>query len=132
MSSRVDTPWKTVFRLAVLAALAWGGYELVVVRGVLRPAPAADAPVPEEVVREIHDRVAEEYRNDPCYLGVGPIVHRPRENRYRVDLLVDAGCAGQAKGMCQEVSELVARITRADVEVWAYTSSYAPLARYVP
>jgi hypothetical protein len=88
--------------------------------------------IPREELDQVRLTILDAYQHDRCFLELGPVHYRSREDRYRVDIVVADGCEEHAKTMCSEIADLVRERIGREAEVWAYTSSSEKITRYLP
>ena len=129
MSQRADPLWKTFFKVVMLGTLAWAAYEFVYVRGVLRSEPKTF--VAREVLDRVRDTILDAYADDVCFLELGPVHYRPKEDHYRVEFTVADQCAEKARRVCEDIANLVHDEVDDSVGVFAYNPAGNPVAKYV-
>jgi hypothetical protein len=115
--------------LLVIAGIAWASYEFVYVRGVLRSEPKVF--VPREVLDEVRDTILEAYEENVCFLELGPVHYRAREDHYRVEFTVADGCLPKARSMCQDIAHLLRDQVDDSVGVFAYDQAGNPIAKFL-
>ena len=87
--------------------------------------------MPKEVLDSIRKNILDAYAEDVCFLELGPVHYRPRENHYRVEFTVADECVHSAKAMAHDIATLVHDQVGNQVGAFAYNSAGNPLARYV-
>ena len=129
MAKRTNHPIKTLLLLGIVAGAAWAAYEFIHVRKVLKPEQRTF--VATEVLDSIRKNILDAYAEDVCFLELGPVHYRPREDHYRVEFTVADECVHSAMAMCQDIASLVHDQVGDQVGVFAYNTAGNPLARYV-
>jgi hypothetical protein len=131
MARRTNGPLKTMVLLALLGAAGYLTYDILVVKKVL--AGGAPAPTVSDGQRQrIREALLARLDKNPCFLELGPMVYRAREDRWRIDIQVSDGCIEEAKEVCRIAAETVRDDFRVDVSVWAFDGGGREIARFVP
>jgi len=129
VAARANHPLKTLFLLACLAGAAWLAYEFVYVRRIFHSEPA-----PEDVkamLDDLEDALLEAYESDTCILDIQRPVYRPRENHFRVNIVVDHGCVDDARNLCRRVAEFTKERVSGDVSVYAHDRGGVLMAKWI-
>jgi hypothetical protein len=127
---RVNPPLKSFLLFLAVLGLAWVAYEFVYVRKIFQ---GGEEVFIDEAQREmIRDKILERYASDPCFLELGSLLYRPKENSYRVEIRVGYGCSERARRICEEVSVLVGDTVEQKASVWALDSAGNVVAHFVP
>lgn len=127
MSKRTNHPLKTLFLLAVVGAVAWGAYEFLYVRGVLRgETTTIDV---DKTRQEVRTLILDAYRDDPCLEEVEGISYRANEQHFRIQITVNYECRDQAREMCRNIVSLAADAAEQSISVFAYNGAGTLMAR---
>ncbi len=131
MSSRVNPPWKSFLLFLVVGGVAWAGYEFLYVRRLLAGS-GQDGLLTQDQRDGIRERILARYADDACFENVrGNINWRVRDDYYRVEVIVADGCEQRARGLCEEVTELIEREYHVRSSVWAFDSGGRQVANAV-
>jgi hypothetical protein len=130
MGKRVNHPLKSLFQFALVAALAYGAWYVVVERKMLQGHP--EQMLTSEERDRIRDMILERFKDDRCFLELGEIVLRPKENLYRIELRVGYACEERARQICQEISDLVEDRFGRPTSAWARDDAGNEVAHHVP
>lgn len=131
MSTHVNPPWKSALQFAVIAALGWGAYEFLWVRKTFAGGGSRDT-LTSDQRDAIHGRLESLYQADPCFQGLrGNLNWRPRDDFYRVEIIVNDGCEERARELCREIAETLERDWRVTSSVWAFDPAGRQLASFV-
>ena len=129
MAKQTNHPLKTLVLLAIVAAVGWGAYEFVYVRGILRSEPTQfDVQDTREKVR---NAIFEELVSDPCLLSMDEISDRANEHHFRVRVTVTDECTEGARALCETIAEIGSRTTQHTFGVFAYDRGGNRVAKYV-
>jgi hypothetical protein len=132
MARRTNSPVKTTFLLIVLAGAGYLAYDLLVVRKVFDMG-SGHVSVDDGQRKEIRDALLARLDKNPCFLELGPMSFRAKEDRWRIDLTVADGCIGdEAQDVCRSAAEVVMDDFRLQVSVWAYDDSGREIAHFIP
>jgi hypothetical protein len=131
MSTHVNPVWKSCLQFAILAALAWAGYEFLWVRKIFASGGGSDS-LSADQRAAIREHVEETWGTDPCFDSVrGNVAWRPRDNFYRVEIIVSIGCEDRAKDLCRDIGKAIEERWKVPSSVWAFDSSGRQIASYV-
>lgn len=129
MSKRTNHPLKTLFLLAVVGAVAWGAYEFLYVRGILRmETTTVDVQETREKVRQL---ILDAYAKDLCLHDVDEISYRANENHFRIRITVSDECHERAREIAQDITELVSAEVDETVGVFAYDGAGNLIAKFL-
>jgi hypothetical protein len=129
-SSHVNHPAKSFALFVLVLVLAGLAYEFVHVRRIFDATP--EAFISGEMRETLRDRILERYTGDVCFLELGEILYRPKENAYRVEFRVADGCETRARRVCEEIAALVGDATEFRATVWALDGAGNTVAHFVP
>jgi hypothetical protein len=130
VSARVNHPLKSFILFLVVVGLGWLAYEFIYVRRIFEGEP--DVFVSQQEKNLLRDMILDRYEGDLCFLEIGQLLYRPKENLYRVELRVGDGCSDRAKRICEEISVLVDEAVQKPAAVWALDAAGNSVAHYVP
>lgn len=130
MSARVNHPLKSFLLFLLVCGIGYTAYHYIHVKGVLKMEKKSF--VPREQLDEVRTAVLKTFGTEECLLELGPVYFRPKENRYRIDLIVEDGFKDRAKVLCVEVAELVDDMIGREPEVNAFTTGHNLVTRYLP
>ena len=130
MSARVNHPLKSFLLFLVVCGVGYAGYHYIHVKGVLRMENKTY--VPGERLDEMRGLILETFGTEECLLELGPVHYRPKDDRYRVDLIIEDGYDDRARVLCQEVAEFVEEKMGRAPEVFAMTTGQNVVTRYLP
>jgi hypothetical protein len=131
LSTHVNPPWKSFLQFVVIAALGWAGYEFLWVRKIFAGGSSGDT-LTRDQRDAIHDRITTLYQSDGCFQSLrGSVNWRPRDNFYRVEIIVQDGCEERARELCRELANLLEREWQVMSSVWAYDGTGRQLASFV-
>ena len=130
MAKRVNHPLKSFALFLVVCGLGYVGYHYIHVKGVLRF--EREKFVERAKLDEVRAAVMENFGTEEALLELGPVYYRPKENRYRIDLILKDGFEDRAKVLVREVAELIEERIGRDPEVWALNTGLHTVTRYLP
>jgi hypothetical protein len=130
MSSRVNHPLKSLLLFALVGALGYGAWYAIVERKLLEGNPEQFLNTEER--DEVRDLILTRYREERCFLELGSLVYRPKENIYRIDFRVGYACDERAREMCQEISVMVEEAVGKRTTAWARDDAGNEVAHFVP
>ena len=121
MSRRTNHPLKTLFLLVVVGGVAWGAYEFLHVRGVLRgKTTTIDVNKTREAVRTL---ILDAYRDDLCLEEVEEISYRANEKHFRIRVVVKYECRDQAREMGKNIVSLADDAAEQSISVFVYDAA---------
>lgn len=131
MSTHVNPPWKSALQFLVLAGLAWAAYEFLWVRKIFASGGGSDSLTADERTA-IREHVEQTWQTDACFDSVrGNVAWRPRDNFYRVEIILSLGCEDRAKDLCREIATAIESRWKVPSSVWAFDSTGRQLASFV-
>ena len=83
----------------------------------------------DELVIDLHRLQGGE--GDDCFLELGPVHYRPKEDHYRVEFTVADHCVEKARGVCENIAHLVHDEVDDNVGVFAFNQAGNPVAQFV-
>ena len=129
MARRTNPPLKTLFLLALTALVAWGAYEFIHVRGILKGEPAQ---IDIQATRErVRSGILEAFEKDLCLITVDDISYRANEHHFRVRVTLSHECSGEARRMCEDIANAVTDQVDESLGVFAYDQAGNLLAKYL-
>ncbi len=131
MARRTNSPLKTTILLLMLGGAGYFAYEYLVVRKVLAGS-TGPVVVSTEQRQAIRDAILGRYEKDPCFVDLGPMSYRAKEDQWRVDFVVSDGCFDGARDLCHGIADLLIDQFRLTVSVWAYDGAGREVAHHVP
>jgi hypothetical protein len=131
LSTHVNPPWKSFVLFLVLVGLGWAAYEFLYVQRVLGGGSVGDTLTTDQ--RDaLRERIETQFEQDRCFQGVrGHINWRPRDDFYRIEIIVNQGCEDRARYLCREIADLVERTHQVPCSVWAFDDAGRQLAQHV-
>ena len=83
-------------------------------------------------VEELRERVVYAFQEDACFLEVrGNLNWRPREQRYRMEIVVGNDCEMQARKLCEDIAHFVQQTYNVPATVFAFDDAGREVARAV-
>ena len=129
MARRTNHPLKTLFLLAVLGGVAWGAYEFIYRRGILRhEATHLDV---EETRESVRTAIFAEFESDPCLVTLDEISYRANEDHFRVRVTVSHDCYDQAREICERIAAIGSSVTDQSFGVFAYDRGGNLLVKFI-
>ena len=129
MAQRTNHPLKTLLLLAILALVAWGAYEFLVVRGILKREPSQ---IDVQATRErVRSAILDAFAKDLCLLTVDDINYRANEDHYRIRVTLSHECSDQAREMCEEIVNAATGEVKESLGVFAYDQAGNLLGKYL-
>jgi len=129
MAQRTNSPLKTLFMLALFALAAWGAYEFIYVRGILRREPSK---IDIDATRErVRSAILDAFAKDLCLLTVDEVSYRANEEHFRVRITLSDQCSAEAREMCEEIVRTVTDQVDETLGVFAYDQAGNLVGKYI-
>jgi len=129
MSQRTNHPLKTLFLLAVVAAIGWGAYEFIYVRGILRP-ESSEIDV-QETRERLRTAILDAFETELCLKTVDEVSYRATENHYRIRITLGHDCVERARDLCVAVAASVTDQVDESLGVFAYDAAGNLMAKFI-
>lgn len=130
MSNRVNHPLKSFVLFLIVCGIGYAGYHYVHVKGVLRMEKKEF--VAGDKLDEVRSGILATFGEEACLLELGPVYYRPKDNRYRVDLIIEDGYRERAKALCLEVADYIEEMIGRKPQVFAMNTGHHVVARHIP
>ena len=127
---RSNHPLKSLFLFAVVGAAAYLAYDVIIARGMFRVEGRTF--LASEARDRVRERVLAVIGGHECFRELGPLTYRPRDDAYRLEIVVSDGCTEEVQTLCMEAADAVFDETGRDCQVWAINAVGSPVARYLP
>jgi len=128
MSNRVRHPAKSFAMLVGVCALAWFAYEnRDFFKGEKKDLLSQDRR------EELREAIISRFDSEAEFLGVqGDIAWRPREQRYRLNVVMDQNTELRtARRVCEDIAQMIMDATDTPATVFAYDDANRELGRAV-
>lgn len=130
MRRKSRSPWVSLALFLIVCSMGWVTWEY---RHELRWEEEERAP-DTELRDRVENIVLEEFNDEACFLDIrGRLSWRPREGRYRLDLLLEqtSECEGNAPGICRRIAKRIEQETECKATVVAFDPADRELGRCV-
>jgi hypothetical protein len=131
MARRTNSPLHTTILLLLLGGAGYMAYEYLYVRKILA-SEGGPARFAAEDRDQIRATILARFDHHVCFLELGQLVYRAKDDQWRIDLTVADGCSDAAAQLCQDVADMLADEFRVSVSVWAFDDAGREIAHRLP
>ena len=127
---RTRSPWVSFALFLIVCSMGWATWEY---RHELRW-ESEQAPLDAELRERVENIVIEEFEYEVCFLDIrGRLNWRPRESRYRLDILLEESseCEANARAICTRIATRIQEETEKPATVVAFDPAGREVGRCV-